>query len=1534
MHEDSSDHDIPTPEVTVQLWEGRVAPNQRIDATIRRETGSAAGPESELSRRHVVSRNAGQPSGRKLTDFELLDILGTGGMGLVYNAHQVSTDRVIALKVMRPGNEADARKREQFVREARLTGDLDHPNIVPVHDMGADDSGTPFYAMKRVQGRSWQDIIKDASQAENLSILLRVCDAVAFAHARGVIHRDLKPENVMVGDFGEVLLMDWGVAVQASPTSGNPKAPPLTEANGGTGTAAYMSPEMARCDLKQIGPRSDVYLLGGILYEIVTGLTPHAGEDIYACLLHAARNVVQRSPVQGELVDIARQAMASAPEDRYASAKDFQAAIRAAQTHAESALLSDRASRELSEARETGTYETYAQALFGFRQALDLWPDNDLAKQGERDAVLAYAGAAERRGDLDLAASLLDATCAEHAPLIRRITAAQKDRDLRRRRLRNLRVASGTLAALVFVTMSVAIMWIRAEQSRANRERALAVEAKNEADHERRVAELAREAAEVERQRALAASEEAEKERVRAVASREKAERENYRSSLALADTKILNGQCGQARELLWRLPRRFRHWEWGRSLLMADTSLATLETGLMNASVPHPLSPGGKHVVTFRGSNVCLVDVNTGETVRTMRCAGNIGWPGRARFSRDGTRVLALTTHGRAHRTVCVVLDTDTGQTTPTGTVEGEIVGFSAAGDRAAFRSKSALSVLEVMSGSEVWRAGVRVGAVAFSPDGDAVAGSGATRDRLSVVTVWDLDAGKSVDIETGHTEGIRSMAFSPDGRRLLTSDRKGGTVRLWDWQRQTELLSFDQIAENAEVLAVGPDGRRFVTGGRSSGGPCAIWNAETGNLLCTLKEGKGGIRAAAFSPDGSRVATGGGDRAVRLWRVADGQQLLAWEGHAGAVEALVFSPSGAEIASACHDGAVKVWDSHTGEIVLNDPNFDTRWLAYAENGKRLLGCREQTPLRASFEQWDTATGNALNKTEFLLGDLADFTDGYVLSRPSSQAVEVVDPKTGRQLHQVAGDGACVARFSPDGERFVTGAEDGTVWVWDTATGRRLLRLKGHSNAVDYAAFSGHHKALATRSEKHVSLWNLDNGQLVSQLPVIGEDVRCITFSPDDKRLVTGEESGTLRVWSADTGERLAYLRGHTAGVRCAVFSPDNLRIASSGDDGVARTWNAETGAPLLVLRGHPRGPGRPTYTPDGRRILTQAADVPHQHPMPIWRIWDAHRDLASRAVPSNAGVAVTLQFTPNSQRLLAGGFQAMLLLDPLPPRTVRRIDVNPNSYAPASLSADGRRILTLRHAEGVAPVYDAETAEVVNVLKDDTPIVGRPVFAPVGERAATRGHDERVTVWDTAAGKPLRVLRPAGKVRRLFFSPDATLLAIALTDRTLLWNWQTERDPTRLPAINTGWPSSKTLVFMPDARGILFARRNKAFLYDPDTARQLAAFEGHSARVQSVDVSADGRRAVTGSADSSIKVWDTRSGKELCMLNGHTKGVVCVAFSPDNRRIASASTDLTLRIWNAAPYDIDPKEYEQWRTARYQRWLAERGTQTDKHE
>ncbi|MCA8995308.1 MAG: serine/threonine protein kinase, partial [Planctomycetaceae bacterium] len=172
--------------------------------------------------------------------------------------------------------------REKFLYEAHITGDLDHPNIVPIHELGANDDGTLFYAMKLVSGTPWQDVIRERSRKENLEILMKVADAISFAHSRNIIHRDLKPENIMLGKFGEVLVMDWGLAIQLG------RKEELTLG----GTPAYMAPEMARHQISKIGMQSDIYLLGAILYEIIAGYPPHPGRTVTECVGAAANNQI------------------------------------------------------------------------------------------------------------------------------------------------------------------------------------------------------------------------------------------------------------------------------------------------------------------------------------------------------------------------------------------------------------------------------------------------------------------------------------------------------------------------------------------------------------------------------------------------------------------------------------------------------------------------------------------------------------------------------------------------------------------------------------------------------------------------------------------------------------------------------------------------------------------------------------------------------------------------------------------------------------------------------------------------------------------------------------------------------------------------------------------------------------------------------------------------------------------------------------------------------------------------------------------
>ncbi|MBA3845038.1 MAG: protein kinase [Planctomycetes bacterium] len=399
------------------------------------DAGDASGsdlPEADIAPpdqlRLQVRRTAlGKPhdDAAKQLDYELLEKLGEGGMGVVYAARQTALDRVIAVKMIKAETAQNPEMRCKFLAEAAVTGDLDHPNIVPIHELGSDDSGALFYAMKRVHGRPWSSVIRERNQAENVEVLMRVADAVAFAHSRGIIHRDLKPENVMVGEFGEVLVMDWGLA--ASVMRGA-KAERLTQRTV-AGTPSYMAPEMARGDYRRIGVASDVYLLGAVLFEILTGAPPHARRKVAESLLSAKSNDIRPPKKGGGLMEIALTAMATRPEDRFGSVKAMQAAMRSYQAHAESLALTERAQGLYEKASESGEYAGFARAIFGFEEALSLWCDNAAARRGLSDARFAYASCAFAKGDLDLAASYLDPSDRGHSSLSERVATARQERE-------------------------------------------------------------------------------------------------------------------------------------------------------------------------------------------------------------------------------------------------------------------------------------------------------------------------------------------------------------------------------------------------------------------------------------------------------------------------------------------------------------------------------------------------------------------------------------------------------------------------------------------------------------------------------------------------------------------------------------------------------------------------------------------------------------------------------------------------------------------------------------------------------------------------------------------------------------------------------------------------------------------------------------------------------------------------------------------------------------------------------------------------
>ena len=347
--------------------------------------------------------------------------------------------------------------------EAAVIGELDHPNIVPIHDLAENQDGLLFYSMKRIRGCTGASRCPSTRLERNLDVFLKVCDAVAFAHAQRVIHRDIKPHNVMLGGFGEVFLVDWGLAARVG---GEKTSEGLSLESALGGTASYMAPEMARGEIDRISFASDVYLLGAILFEILTGSPPHRG-GTGDRLPHGGRRQRDRSHHDdGELMRIALRAMADEPSARYSTVQELQAAVREYSAHRESLVLSTEARGWLDEAVRERDYAAFQRAVFGYEQAGALWPDNGEATAGAAEARRAYALAAVDREDLELAASLLPAQDPAFAPLGRDIELLKSRRDSRRRRIRILTHTARALGAAVVVVLALGLVLISRERNR------------------------------------------------------------------------------------------------------------------------------------------------------------------------------------------------------------------------------------------------------------------------------------------------------------------------------------------------------------------------------------------------------------------------------------------------------------------------------------------------------------------------------------------------------------------------------------------------------------------------------------------------------------------------------------------------------------------------------------------------------------------------------------------------------------------------------------------------------------------------------------------------------------------------------------------------------------------------------------------------------------------------------------------------------------------------------------------------------------
>jgi WD40 repeat protein/tRNA A-37 threonylcarbamoyl transferase component Bud32 len=1011
--------------------------------------------------------------------------------------------REVALKVIQPERADDQQSRDRFVLEAEITGRLEHPGIVPVYSLGCDDFGRPFYAMRFVRGDTFKEAIDRFHAAEStpgqspgpreralefrrlLGRFLDLCNIVRYAHSRGVIHRDLKPANVLLGPFGETLVVDWGLAKvvgRDGPTAGAAEGtlqPNLgsgrseTVAGAAIGTPAYMSPEQAEGQIDRIGPASDVYSLGATLYYLLTGKPP-VGEGDAAELLRRVRcgDFPRPRQVQGRvppaLEAVCLKAMATRIEDRYGSARALAAEIErwladdpvSAHRDSLATRLTRWGRRHRTLAVGIGALLVTAVAALAISTALI---SREQAATERQRAHAVAAGESLRREDyfhrialahrelsadnLDGALKLLDA-CPEDL--------RQWEWDYLKRLCRIEPVILRGTAEVYGVAFHPGGGQVAAAC----------------ADGTVKIFDIAS-----------------------GKVAHTLRGHEAYVTSVAFSpDGRYVASASADRTVRLWDLTTERQVFQ--RPGHVGD------EVGMACAVA---FSPDGRHLVAGGEDGFATVwDVADGREVHrlpdqhenTAVCAA---------FSPDG-RLLVTGSWSGALRT----WDAQTGQ------------------------------LLRKKSGHDY-----RITAVAFSPDGLWMATSSLDR----TIKVWDAATGEFLRTLGGHAGIISGLAFSRDGRRLFSGGAEDKIIKVWDPLTGREVLNLRGPALFCHCLAPSTDGRLAAgsADGTVQIWDATPLKGDEGRVVLT-REHDEEVWSVAYSGDGRYLASGTWRGAVQLWDARTDAWLRTLRGpqDTRVAQGVAFSPDGERLAATAVSpnriAVVKVWATATGREDLDEirePTSGRFWVTFDPTGRYLI--REGPGYAVQVR--DGKSGKVVGivgRHERAIWGSAFSPDGRRLATASNDYTVRVwawdpahlgpqpepEPKPELKLDvRVRGFGNRVV-FSPDGRNLATGGEGHTVTVWDAKDGKPREILRGHTGDVWALAFSPDGRWLASAGEDTtVRIWDAKSWQLQHTFRGHTKLIMSLAFSPDGRRLASGSRDRTMKIWDttwwAETTDR-----------------------------------------------------------------------------------------------------------------------------------------------------------------------------------------------------------------------------------------------------------------------------------------------------------------------------------------------------------------------------------------------------------------------------
>ena len=1041
--------------------------------------------------------------GDQIGDYRLLEKIGEGGCGVVYMAEQERpVRRRVAFKAIKLGmdtKEVVAR----FEAERQALALMEHPNIAKVFDAGVTHTSRPYFVMELVRGLKITSYCDDHQLAteERLDLFVQVCSAVHHAHQKGIIHRDLKPSNILVAQHDTVAVpkvIDFGIAKVITGRLTDKTL--FTAFEQFIGTPAYMSPEQAQLSGLDIDTRTDIYSLGVLLYELLTGNTPFDVEKLSSSGLDEIRRVI-------------REKEPAPPSTRLSALGRGDLGTVAARRGSNPPALINRVHGDL-----------------------DWIVMKCLEKERGRRYETAY----------DLALDV-ERTLRDEPVLARPPSNWYRLQKFARRNKALVASAIAIAGAGLFTMGALAVSTVLISREQQTTKRALETESRTKD-------ELAQALGREQRTSyfhriALAHHELLENNLLNAQRLLEecppgyRAWEWNYLRRLRHLDPVTLRNQPGRMHTAAFS-PDGLRLASAGdnetATLWDVETGRALLtlpDTGEVSCAVFRP--PAGQWLVTGnRTGDVTIWDLTTRQTVRTLR--GHTGTIRSVAFAPDGQRLASGADDQRVK-----IWDVATGALVHELTSHSHLVSavaFSPDGKLLASGSWDATVRLwdaTTAKAVHTLRGSGPVTGLAFGPDGRRLASSSFDM----TVKIWDVSTGQRTLTLAGHVLQVHGVAFLDGGRRVASAS-EDNTLKIWDAATGQLVLTLRGHSGALVGLISSPDGQRLAS--TSADRTTRIWDATPVRStiptqeVATLRGHNGVVFDVAFSPSGKHLASASGDGTVRIWDSQSGREEFVFREHRGTLFGLAFSHDGRRVASggvqiAPHGPSyLKVWDPMTGQEPLRFSGNAAGAYAVAlspEPGQWLVTGDHLGDVTV----WDATTGQPIHT----LGGrgpsawgLAFSPDGRRLACLSIEGMVTVydvtrwpEPRPPESVvrfraHQTWVRGRLA--FSPDGRRLIVPGDENTANIWDVTNSNES------SVAAPPMALRGHVAQVWTGA-----------------------------FSPDGRLVATGGEDKTVKLWDAKTGELLRNFRGHSYAVTRVVFSPDGTHLASASLDKTVRVWD-----------------------------------------------------------------------------------------------------------------------------------------------------------------------------------------------------------------------------------------------------------------------------------------------------------------------------------------------------------------------------------------